>query len=76
MTRLYWKRPRKPNCSVCGIPWGEDRLVLHFNLTRVNYKPDGRMGTRGAGAIDLCERCWREVTDRAAIRRRPKRAAA
>jgi len=50
-------------------------LVLHFQLTRVTYRPDGRMTMRGAGGIDLCEPCWSRVTDQARIRRRPRRAA-
>ena len=72
MTRLYRKRPRKATCSVCQRPTGEV-LVLHFQLTRVKYKDDGRMTMRGAGAIDLCEVCWARATTSARIRRRPER---
>jgi hypothetical protein len=72
MTRLYRKRPRKPVCSLCRRPTGET-VVLHFSLTRVTYKDDGRMTMRGAGAIDLCEPCWTRVTAAARIRRPPRR---
>ena len=71
MTRLYRKRPRKPSCSLCRRGWGE-LAVLHFSLTRVTYKDDGRMTMRGAGAIDLCEPCWSRVTAAARIRRPPR----
>jgi hypothetical protein len=74
-------RPRPVQCSICGIAPGEEerRPILHFQMMRVATAVDdqgrSRMTTHGAGAIDLCERCWREATTRSAIRRRPRRAA-
>lgn len=76
MTRLYRKRPRKPTCSLCRRRQGDETTaVLHFQLTRVAYRDDGRMTMRGCGAIDLCGRCWRFVTAAARIRQRPERIA-
>ena len=76
MTRLYRKRPRKVTCQRCGLT-GLDvgHQILHFSLTKVTYRPDGRMTMRSAGAIDLCEPCWQVTTTRSRIRRRPNRAA-
>ena len=72
MARLYRKRPRRVRCQRCGrSALDVERSVLHFSLTKVVYRPDGRMTMRGAGAIDLCEPCWRIVTQASAIRRRP-----
>ena len=73
MTRLYRKRPRKPACSLCRRPTGET-VVMHFALTRQEYRDGARTTMRGAGAIDLCEPCWLRVTVAARIRRPPRRA--
>jgi hypothetical protein len=67
------RRPRAVNCSICGI--GSSAPILHFNLTRKARTPDGRQTSRGAGAIDLCQECWRAATRRARIHARPDRAA-
>ena len=72
MTRLYRKRPRKSACSLCRRPTGET-VVLHFALTRQEYRDGARMTMRGAGAIDLCEPCWLLVTAAARIRRTRRR---
>lgn len=77
MTRLYRKRPRKATCQRCGrSALDVEREILHFSLTKVTYRPDGTMTMRGAGAIDLCEPCWRVASARSRIRRRPQAAAA
>lgn len=54
-------------CAVCATKVG----LRHFYLSAERRKPDGRMGQRGAGAIDLCSRCWSDAT-RAARFRAPR----
>lgn len=70
-------RPRPVSCSICGEPPGERQPILHFNLLRSTRVTDGTgrddWTMRGAGSIDLCRRCWTQVTERSAIRRRPSR---
>lgn len=76
MTRLYRKRPRPVTCQRCGRKALDvDGTVLHFSMTKVTYRPDGRMTMRGAGAIDLCQPCWAIASTRSRIRRRPARAS-
>jgi hypothetical protein len=77
VTRLYRKRPRKVTCQRCGLSGldvgGE---IRHFSMTKVTYRPTGRMTMRGAGAIDLCGPCWTIATTRSRIRRRFVKAVA
>jgi len=52
-----------------------ERKILHFNLT-FQSRLEGKVTSRGAGAIDLCEPCWREATGRSKIHARPARRTA
>lgn len=62
-------RPRPARCAICG---GNTKL-LHFCLLLPLVADAKTNTTRGAGAIDLCEPCWRTATNAGRIRRRPAR---
>jgi hypothetical protein len=47
-----------PSCDLCG---DEDKPLARFNLIARIRRADGRPSSRGAGAVDLCERCWRKA---------------
>jgi len=66
-TGVYGPRPKPPvRCDICARTAAETTIV-RFALQ------ENRGGTnRGAGAIEMCRRCWRET---AAPRQRRKRAA-
>lgn len=72
-------RPRPVSCSICGVDQGDRQPILHFNLVRSVLVKDstGRDAwrQRGAGAIDLCQRCWKAATRESAVRTRPPRPA-
>ena len=53
-------RPPVVACHRCGRDTLNTR-VLRFSLVRPAKRPDGKPTTRGCGAIDLCQRCWRTV---------------
>lgn len=66
------KAPTPPpdlRCDMCDIPAGEPSFrgpakVLRFWLIRPSYRSDGRQTTRGAGALNLCQRCWETTAGR------------
>lgn len=55
-------------CAVCARP---DNL-RHFNLVIQRKGTRTDRGNRGAGAIDLCRRCWTDATSAAARKPRPR----
>lgn len=65
-------------CDICWITDAATTRLLRFSLIRSESHPDGRHTTRGAGAVVLCEACWRKVAAprMASARARARRAAA
>jgi hypothetical protein len=63
---------RRLRCFACGIT-ESIAPVRHFNLVVSIQNPPT---SRGAGSIDLCERCWRGARKASKIHNRPRRKVA